>query len=193
FREKLGFREGRILTIFGYVTPEKGYDTALAALAELPPPVKLLIAGGTRVEHERAYMDSLQEDIRARGLSGRVAITGYLEEPELAAAMAVSDLVLVPHTVANGSYSVMIALGYGKAVLASDLACFREIHEQGGGVELFEAGDERSLAERLGFLLASASARKALAGMAAEYAASRSWASVADRTRAVYEQVLRTT
>ena len=41
------------------------------------------------------------------------------------------DMVLVPHTAANGSYSVMFGLAYGKPLLASDLPCFREIHEHG--------------------------------------------------------------
>ncbi len=180
----------RVLTIFGYVSPDKGYETALEALAELPPAVKLLIAGGTRVEQERGYMDQLRQTLRTGGLEERVTITGYLDDAEIAAAMALSDVVLVPHTAANGSYSVVIALSYGKPVLASDLPCFREIAEGGGAAELFPPGDERSLAERAGFLLASAGARHALSERAGEYAHARSWASVAARTRALYAAAL---
>jgi len=189
-RERFGLQGSRVLTVFGYVTPEKGYETALDALKELPPTVKLLIAGGTRVEHEGAYMEQLREGIQGRGLERRVAITGYLEEREIATAMALTDLVLVPHTAANGSYSVRVALGYGKPVLASDLACFRELAEGGAGVELFDEGDERMLAERAGFLLASGPARERLAQAARAYARERSWASVAERTLAVYTAIL---
>lgn len=189
-RDRFGLRGSRVMTVFGYVNPDKGYETALEALAALPPAVKLLIAGGTRVEHERAYLDLLRERIRARGLEARVAITGYLEERQVAAAMALSDLVLVPHTAANGSYSVMVALSYGKPVLASDLACFREIAEAGGCVELFPPGDDRMLADRAGFLLASARTRADLAAAAREYAAGRRWSSVAEKTLAIYREVL---
>ncbi len=80
----------------------------------------------------------------------------------------------------------MVALAYGKPVLASDLACFREIAEAGGGVELFPVGDERALAERLGFLLATQSARRELAAAAERYALTRSWSSVAERTLELY-------
>ena len=191
-KRRLWETEGRkVLTVFGYVSPDKGYETALEALASLPPSVMLLIAGGTRVEHERGYMDQLEATIHEKRLTERVRITGYLEDAEVAAAMALSDLVLVPHTAANGSYSVLIALSYGKPVLASDLACFREIAEGGGAAELFPPGDERALAERAGFLLASAGARKGLAERAAAYAQERSWASVAAHTRAIYEDILR--
>lgn len=191
FRARWGLEGRRVLTIFGYVTPDKGYDTALAALASLPPAVKLLIAGGSRVEREAGYLEELRHEIDRRGLRDRVAITGYLEEPEIAAAMGASDLVLVPHHIANGSYSVMVALAYGKAVLASDLACFREIAEAGGGVELFPPGDEAALAERVGFLLASQAARRELEEAARGYARARSWGAVAERTLELYREALR--
>lgn len=192
-RARLGWtreRPARTLTIFGFVTPDKGYETALAALAGLPPAARLLIAGGTRVEREAGYLQALREEIRRRGLEARVAISGYLDEPDVAAAMALTDLVLAPHTAANGSYSVMVALSYGKAVLASDLPCFRELHEEGAGVELFDPGDEGMLAERAGFLLASAPARRRLEEQAASCAARRGWPAVARRTLEIYREVL---
>jgi glycosyltransferase involved in cell wall biosynthesis len=191
-RNRFGLKDRRVLTIFGYVTPNKGYELALDAVASLPPGVKLLIAGGARVESERPYQEALWETIRARGMEGRVALTGYLEEREIAAVMALTDLVLVPHTAANGSYSVMFGLAYGKPVLASDLACFKEIRQQKPCLELFDAGDERMLADRAGFLLASSGTRRRLAEAAREYAAEHTWAAVAARTLAVYEEALRT-
>jgi glycosyltransferase involved in cell wall biosynthesis len=193
FRDRFGLRERRVLTIFGFVTPDKGYETALDALAALPPAVKLLIAGGTRVEHEAGYLDQLRETIRTRGLQERVAITGYLEDRQDSAAMALSEVVLVPHLAANGSYSVMIALAHGRPVLASDLACFREIAEEARCLELFDVGDERMLAERAGFLLASAGTRKKLAAAATDYARQRNWGAVAEKTLAIYEGVKRQT
>lgn len=186
-RQRYGLAGSRVLTIFGFVTPDKGYELALDALRSLPGPVKLLIAGGTRVEHEGGYMETLKETIRARGLESRVAITGYLEDAEVATAMALSDLVLAPHTAANGSYSALIALAHGRPVLASDLACFRELQEEAGCVELFETGDETRLAERAGFLLASTGTRERLARQAQAYAAGRRWSRVAAATLKIYQ------
>lgn len=189
-RSRYGLAGYRVATIFGYVTADKGYETALDALRSLPPTIKLLIAGGTRIESERGYLLQLEREIEARGLADRVTITGFLDDAEVAAAMALSDVVLVPHLAANGSYSVMVALSYGRPVIASDLPCFRDIHAAGDCVELFPVGDERALADRLGFLMASASARRHLAAAAERFAAERSWEAVARRTAAIYETAL---
>lgn len=189
-RGRLDLEGRKVVTIFGYVNPDKGYEVALEALGSLPPAVKLVIAGGTRVEHERTYMERLRNTLRARGLGQRVVITGFLDERQVAAVMALSDVVLVPHTAANSSYSVMVALSHAKPVLASDLDCFRDIYEQGHCIELFEAGDDRSLAERLGFLLASVGARKQLSAAAEQFAHERSWPVVAAKTAEVYQEVL---
>jgi glycosyltransferase involved in cell wall biosynthesis len=191
FRERFRLAGHRVATIFGYVTADKGYETALEALGKLPPTIKLLIAGGTRVERESGYLDQLRETIRSRGLESRIAITGFLEEREIAAAMAVTDVVLVPHLAANGSYSVMVALGYGKPVLASDLPCFAEIAAQSPCVELFPPEDEYALADRMGLLMASSGIRSRMAADARQYAGERSWDAVAEKTLAIYLDALR--
>lgn len=191
FHETHGLNGSKVVTLFGFITPEKGYETALDALKSLPPVVKLLVAGGARVEREEPHVEALRAAIKERGLERRVAITGFLPDADVATAMAASDLVLVPHLAANGSYSVMTALSYGKPVIASNLACFAEIAADGGGVELFDVGDETMLAERIGYLLASAGARSQLAAAAGAYAARRSWATVAAATAKIYRSVLR--
>jgi glycosyltransferase involved in cell wall biosynthesis len=189
-QRRYGLEGHRVATIFGYVTQDKGYETALEALRALPPTIKLLIAGGTRVERESGYLEQLQETIRTLGLERRVAITGFLEEREIASAMAATDLVLVPHLAANGSYSVMVALGHGKPVLASDLPCFREIAAQSPCVELFPPEDDHALAERMALLLASSSIRSRMAADARRFAAERSWRNVAEKTLAIYREAL---
>lgn len=189
-RERYQLDGHRVATVFGYVTQDKGYETALEALRTLPPIIKLLIAGGTRVERESGYLEQLQETIRSAGLASRVAITGFLDDHQVAAAMAVSDLVLVPHLAANGSYSVMVALGHGKPVLASDLPCFHEIADQSPCVELFPPEDDHALAERMAFLLASSGIRNRMAADARQFAAERSWDKVAEKTLAIYREAL---
>lgn len=190
WKERLKPPGARLATIFGYVNPDKGYELALEALRPLPPQLRLAIAGGTRVEHERGYLAGLCRRIIELGLAERVKVTDYLEPEDVAAVMSVSDLVLLPHTAANGSYSLMLALGAGKAVLASDLACFGETAEEAGCPELFPTGDARALSDRLGFLTASAAARRRLEQAALGLRAARDWSVVAAQTAAVYRQVL---
>ncbi|MBM3458086.1 MAG: glycosyltransferase [Armatimonadetes bacterium] len=191
FRQRHRLGPGKVAAVFGYVTPDKGYELVLAALRALPIPLQLLVAGGTRVEHEAAYLARLEAEAARQGLHDRVRVTGFLDDAGIHSAMALADLVLVPHTAANGSYSVMVALGHRRPVLASDLPCFRDLQQQWGCVELFRAGDAVALQERMAFLLASAGARDRLIGAASRFAEERSWAAVARQTLAVYEEVLR--
>jgi glycosyltransferase involved in cell wall biosynthesis len=175
--------------IAGYVTPNKGYETALAALRLLPEEVGLVIAGGTRVPTEAPYLGHLAERITADGLDARVRITGFLPEPQLAAVLRRSTLAAVPHLEATGSYSVTLPLAAGRAVVASDLACFREIAEADGGITLVPTGDVSALARAISQLLTDDSRRARLEAAARRYAGERTWANVAARTVALYERV----
>jgi glycosyltransferase involved in cell wall biosynthesis len=186
FRTRHQIPEGRVVALFGYVTADKGYELVLEAMTRLPPGFSFLIAGGSRTEHEQPYMAALQAEIRRRNLEARVRISGFLEEAEIRSAMTLADLVVVPHLAANGSYSVMFALGHGRPVLAADLPCFREIAENHQCAELFPAGDAEQLGAALGRLLASYGTRTRLAEHARAFAAERSWKVVAERTAAIY-------
>jgi glycosyltransferase involved in cell wall biosynthesis len=48
FRERYGLQGKRLLTLFGYVTPNKGYSLVAQVLPALPPDVVFVIAGGAR-------------------------------------------------------------------------------------------------------------------------------------------------
>lgn len=186
-RERFGLGERRIVSLFGYIAPNKGYELMLEALPQLPPETLFLIAGGVRVAHEEAYADSLRAQIAGRGLTDRVVITGYLSEEEVATAMAASEIVAVPHTFATGSYSVTIPLSYGKPIVASDLDCFAEIQARVPCLRLFPAGDAARCAEALNALLADPDAQRRLSERAREYARSHSWREIARRTVEIYE------
>jgi glycosyltransferase involved in cell wall biosynthesis len=174
----------------GYVTPNKGYEVALAALPYLAGDVGLLIAGGTRVPGEAPYLGKLAEEITANGLDARVRITGYLDEPQLAAVLRRATLAAAPHREATGSYSVTLPLAAGRAIVASDLACFREISDESGGVVLVPPDDPLALAGAMKELLFDASRRAELEAASRRYAATRTWPAVAERTFALYQRLL---
>ena len=181
---------GRWITLFGFVTPNKGYEIVLEALSRLPADVRLVIAGGARVEAEAPYVEALRREIAAQGLSERVTITGFLTEAQIAAVLTRSEVALAPHTVASGSYSVMLPIAYGRPVLASDLACFADLRDADAGVTTVPAGDAGALTERLGALLADEAEREALAAQARAYASRHTWEAVAQQTLALYREAL---
>jgi glycosyltransferase involved in cell wall biosynthesis len=188
FRAQHGLQNKRVLTIFGYIAPNKGYELTLELLPTLPPDVVLVIAGGPRNADMEPYASQLKARIEVGGLGDRVLITGFLADDEIAEVMAASDLLLVPHTQATGSYSVTFPLTHGKAILASDMDCFREIEARVDCLQLFKAGDPTDYRAKLLALLDDPIRRERLAANACRYAQRFSWPRVAALTRKVYEQ-----
>lgn len=184
------FMERPTVLLPGYVTPNKGYETALAALTRLPEEVGLVIAGGTRVPSEAPYLGRLMETISAHGLDARVRITGYLPEPQLAAVLHRATVAALPHLEATGSYSVTLPLAAGRAIVASDLPCFREIARERGGVTLVPPGDAAALADALAQLLTDGARRCEQEAAARRFAADHSWERAAARTVEVYEELM---
>jgi glycosyltransferase involved in cell wall biosynthesis len=188
-RAAWGWENKRILGIFGYVTPAKGHRIVVAALAQLPEDVVLLVAGGVRRAGDQAALDDLQRDIAAAGLGERVRISGFLEDKEVPAHIAACDLLLYPATHADSSYSLITGLAYGCApVVASDVYGHREVAERGAGIALFASGDAAALAQLVQDLLQSPKRRASLLAKAAVYAAANAWPVVAAETRQVYRQ-----
>ncbi len=81
-----------VFGVFGGLTPEKRVPQVLDAFAKLrpyAPSAHLLLAGAAARHYDVAA------DVRQRGLTGRVAITGYLEtDRELTDAIAACDVSL---------------------------------------------------------------------------------------------------
>ena len=186
FRDRFGLGDRRLITIFGYLVPSKGYELTLDVLPRLDPGVRFVIAGGPRNEASERYAAELRHEIEKRGLQDRVTITGILADDEIPEAMAASEIVLAPHTLATGSYSVTIPISQGRPIIASDLACFREINARVPCLELFRAGDAEDYGRRIEALLADEERRSQLSSAAREYARRTSWPKVAELTRDAY-------
>src|SRR5207247_2131585 len=88
-----------------------------------------------------------------------------------------------PHREATGSYSVTLPLAAGRAIVASDLACFREIAEESGGVVLVPPDDPAALAAAMQELLFDARRRSELEAASRRHAAARTWPAVEHRQR----------
>ena len=190
FRERFRLAGRPVVSLFGFLAPSKGYEVALEALAGLPPEVALVFAGGPRTEDMAPYADQLRARIAAAGLEGRVRITGFLPDEQVAEAMAASDIVIAPHTQATGSYSVTVPMAHGKPIVASDQACFVEACARIPCLRIVPTGDAAALRQALAELLQSPEERDRLSRAAAEYARTHSWEAAARRTVEVYQLAL---
>lgn len=181
----LGLQGRRVLTIFGFLARRKGYDLALEALARFPEDVTLLAAGGVHGADRTAPDRELMALAKRLGVGERFRITGYLAEEQVPLIFGATDLLLAPFHEVSGSASLALGQAYGCPILASDLPALRE-----SGAALFPPGDAAALAAAVMRLLAHAEERERLAALSGAHAARHSYRALAERTAAIYQEVL---
>ena len=123
-RARLGVdAQRRVLLMFGHLTPRKGCDGLLAALAQVPADIcrslSLVLAGPLR----RAYEPTLEAGIAALCAARPLQCIrqyGYVPQEEVATYFRLADLVLAPypnHTASSGI--VLLAAAAQRPVLAT--------------------------------------------------------------------------
>ena len=165
--------------------PRKGLQvllSALHAIAERHPGVRLLVAGPGDV-------DQIREDLPS-GVAERVTFLGLVDEPTKARAYRSADLYVAPNT-GGESFGIVLleAMASGTPVLASDLVAFRRVTDEGRAGAHFGNEDVAELARRAGDLLDDADERARLSREGVARAAEFDWTSVAKRIVEVYESV----
>lgn len=184
--------EGRfVVTIFGYISQRKGHLMAVQALSRLDHNVMLLIAGGRHFDDASSYTSDVEKAIDRLGLGERVNITGYLAENEVAKVMASTDLVLAPFLTSSGSGSLALAMGCGKAIVASDIHPHIEISDEARGVlSFFKSGDAVDLADTIQAIRNSPDTHRKLEEASKAYAEEHSYSRAAEATLDLYREVL---
>jgi glycosyltransferase involved in cell wall biosynthesis len=106
-------RDKRFLLFLGRLHPKKGCDLAIQAMAQLAPPIELVIAGPESVPGYSEYL---------RGLAGKlpVTFTGMLQAEVKWGALACADALILPSHQENFGLVVGEALAFGLPVLISN-------------------------------------------------------------------------
>lgn len=154
-RTELGLPpDAQVLLFFGQIKEVKGLDLLLDALATVKgarPRVCLVIAGKTWGEGFTRYQSQID---RLELGAHCIAHIRYIADDKVAAYYAAADLVVLPYRAIYQSGVILMAMSYGKAVLASDLDGMTEVIEDGVTGFLFRANDAADLARRLEAVLA---------------------------------------
>ena len=133
--------------IAGRLSAEKGIDVAIRAIAHLPEPAHLDIAGDGPV---RADLESLA----AAEAPGRVTFHGRLPKSALFDLLRRSSVAVVPSTwYENQPMAVLESLAIGLPVIGSDLGGIPELVDPGRDGLLVPAGDDKALATAMGEIL----------------------------------------
>ncbi|MEN0085847.1 MAG: glycosyltransferase family 4 protein [Leifsonia sp.] len=170
---------GRLLCV-GVVTPHKGQDVLLAALAAARdvPGWTCTIAGSTATEP--GFAAELRAAVAAAGLGDRIRFAGVLSGSGLGDAYAGADLLVAPSRGESYGMAVAEALARGIPVVASAVGGIPEAIAGGRGAVTVPPGDAWALERVLRRWWASAEWRAELATAARDARADRpGWADTA--------------
>jgi glycosyltransferase involved in cell wall biosynthesis len=190
---ELGIDEGT--TVIGYISSlveYEGIDTLISAYAAVkassPVPVALLIVG------DGAVRERLMRQAAALGLEDAI-FTGRVAHDVVLDYYSLIDIFVVPRKPVEVCHLVMPlkpfeAFSTGRTVVLSNVRALARLAEQSRAAELFEAGDEQSLAAVLIGLLKDPQRRTELAATGAAWVRTeRTWAANADAYVHIYEQI----
>jgi len=139
-----------IVGMVARLNPEKGHRIFILAAKEvlkIIPDARFLIVGEGR---ERRNIDDLIEKL---GLKRNFILTGL--QDNIYKFVDIMDIVIQPSLAESESFglSIVEAMARQRAVIASDIGCFREIIIDNENGLLFPAGDYFKLAEKIIALL----------------------------------------
>jgi L-malate glycosyltransferase len=176
-RERLAPRDGPLLGLVGQITPWKGHDTAVRALARVRrehPRARLAIVGevkfaarATRFDNHR-FMADLQSLVAAEGLEEAVVFAGQRADvPDVVAAL---DALLVPSWDEPFGRVVIEAMAMGTPVVATSVGGPAETITHGRDGLLAPPRDDEAWARAIARLLGDPEAARRMAAAGRETA-----------------------
>jgi glycosyltransferase involved in cell wall biosynthesis len=178
----LGFGESPLCVLcFGFISPYKGLEAAIAAAGLAGDAVELVIAGG---EHPRlaAAGDDYASRLRAAAPEN-VRFTGYVRDDAVARWFTAADVVLLPYPQPFASSGPLaLALAHGTPVLMSEALA----RTTGAPRALAVGAEPAAIAARLRSLAADRGERERLRAAVRGLRAGRTWPEIARRHLALY-------
>ncbi len=201
-RAELGAGEQAVLVaFFGFVHPVKGVRylaEAVAALAAEGRDLHLLVVGGFEslalpADEAAAFEQELRGQIAQTGAGSRTTLTGFLAPAEASRLLAACDVAALPFTagVTGKSGSLLTALGHGlPTVVTSGEQRDDELEDGRQVVVVPRVRDGAALADGLRRVLDDRTLATRIASAGAEWAARRSWTTIAQQHLRVYGEAV---
>jgi D-inositol-3-phosphate glycosyltransferase len=153
-RRRLGLGESeKVALFFGVITPYKGLEFLLGAMAGLKSehePVKLIITGKVDRGCE-AYGNELRVLIEEQSLQDRIVDRiGFIPDSDVEIYFKAADLLVLPYRYIYQSGVLFLALRFGLPVIASDVGSLRDYVTEDRTGFVFRPGDAEDLARAIG-------------------------------------------
>ena len=182
---------GPVLLFWGQIKKVKGLDILISALPQVVkrfPGLKLVIAGKVWKDDFSVYGSAIE----AHGLKDNVAAhIRYIPDEMAPYYFSAADIVVLPYRKIYQSGVLLMALSYGKAVVASDLPGMTEIIDDGVDGFTFRSEEPEDLARRVIEALSDKDALKRVASAGLRKATDGfSWARIGERTAEAYRGIL---
>jgi beta-1,4-mannosyltransferase len=179
-KERLGLPEdSRVLLFFGAVRRYKGLDELLDAFGSIADPrLRLLVVGEPR---PASAGEALQ--VRAAADPRITLRLGFAPDDEAPVYLSAADAVVLPFRDVLTSGSAILAMSFGRALIAPALGCLPQTVPAGGGV-LYAPDAPDGLAQ--GLRTALAGDLDAMGARNLERARTLSWVAIAAATAALY-------
>lgn len=178
-----------VVGFFGLIRPYKGLASLARAFAMVTSRRATLLVAGKIESSATAEMVEVAASLA--GDDRYHLLPRFLDDHELAALLTRADILVFPYTDISQSGALMLALTYGKAVIANDIGGFREYLHEGETGLLCDTGDARVFAATLTRLIDDKELRERLSQNAQREMHSRfGWGTIASSLVNCYRHAL---
>lgn len=188
-RTALGMDDGPTVLFVGRIQPLKGLDLAVAALAELPERVRLVVVGGPSGSDGPGELAKIQRMVNELGLVERVEFVDPQPHHLLSTYYRAADLVVVPSRSESFGLVALEAAACGVPVVAAEVGGLRCLVRDGVTGYLIGTRDPVDYAKRIEQVLSDSDLAASLGNAAAVEAKQYSWPAAAARLIRLYDDV----
>lgn len=185
-RARFGIEQPFLLTV-GDLHPRKNQIGLVRAFDELIRELPQLRHGLVLAGKETWFSPQVRAEIERRGIGGRVLVTGFVSEDELADLYNAADLFVFPSFYEGFGLPVIEAMACGRAVVSSNAASLPEVADAAAILVDPEAPGE--LVRAMRDVLLDAELRERLERLGLHRAKHFSWLETARQTLKVYYAV----
>ena len=189
-KKKYGFAGRNVISTFGLLSPGKGLEygiEAIAKVAEKHRDVIYLILGQThpvvKREQGETYREMLVQLVDRLGIKEHVMfVDKYLTKDEIITYLQMSDIYMTPYLGRDQAVSgtLAYAVGYGRVIVSTPYSYAREMLADGRGL-LAEFRNADSLAEKIMYVLDNPKAKKEMEKRTLSVGMSMMWGNIANQ------------